>query len=311
MNEVAFTKIMSLYETHLQVKKLTSSSTISLYLYSVKVFFNFCKKYQKDLMLPQNWEIENIGKRELEAFLKHQIDYEHWQKNTLVTCVSGIKSFFNYLAESQHLPSNPIQHFKLPRNFSGICKKQYDIIQIKKLFQYKIVNSLKNLQQRLLLELIYGLGMSLKKIANIASVTPELDDGTVRFYFQNSGYQDYPFNKSAIKILKLYLKLLDEYADDRSSFWINKKGKILNTPQLQNLLNSYFESHDLAKISASELRDLSVQHFSEEGADVRSLQSLRKFKQLRRLQSISNSDFSHLQNILKNKHIRNSNLQEN
>ena len=75
-------------------------------------------------------------------------------------------------------------------------------------------------------------------------------------------------------------------------------------------LNKYFEAHDLPAINANELRDLSVQHFSQEGADVRSLQALRQFKQLRRLQSLNESDFSNLQKSFKQKHLRSSVLKE-
>jgi len=53
-----------------------------------------------------------------------------------------------------------------------------------------------------------------------------------------------------------------------------------------------------------------VQHFSQEGADIRSLQALRQFKQLRRLQSLNEPDFSHLQKSFKQKHLRNTVLKE-
>ena len=78
MNKDEYNRIICLYETHLQVKKLTSPGTIRLYLHSVEIFFMFCKKFQKDLLLPKNWQIADVGKRELEVFLQHQIDINHW-----------------------------------------------------------------------------------------------------------------------------------------------------------------------------------------------------------------------------------------
>jgi integrase/recombinase XerC len=232
-----------------------------------------------------------------------------WKRSTLVTCVSGVKGFLAYLTESQHISSNPVQHFKLPRDLSEIGQQRFDAKQINELFQYSTESSLKGYQQRLLLELIYGLGMSLTKIVNIKSATPELDEGRVRLYFQNSRYRDYPFSQPALNILKSYLKLIDSI-EGHNTFWINKNAKALSTTQLQNLLNKYFEAHDLPAINANELRDLSVQHFSQEGADIRSLQALRQFKQLRRLQSLNEPDFSHLQKSFKQKHLRSTVLKE-
>ena len=309
MNETELTKIMGLYESHLQVKKLSSSGTVRLYLHSVQVFIKYCNKFQQQLALPEQWEIADVGLRELESFLKHQIDIKHWKRSTLVTCVSGVKGFLAYLTESQHISSNPIQHFKLPRDLSEIGQQRFDVQQINQLFQYTTKASLSGYQQRLLMELIYGLGMSLAKIVNIKSAIPELDEGRVRLYFQNSRYRDYPFSQPALKVLKSYLKLIDSI-EGHNAFWINKNAKTLSSNQLQNLLNKYFETYDLPAINANELRDLSVQHFSQEGADVRSLQALRQFKQLRRLQSLNDSDFSHLQNSFKQKHLRSSVLKE-
>jgi len=305
MDEAEYTKIMGLYESHLQVKKLSSSGTVRLYLHSVQVFIKYCNKFQQQLALPEHWEIADVGLRELESFLKHQIDIKHWKRSTLVTCVSGVKGFLAYLTESQHISSNPIQHFKLPRDLSEIGQQRFDVQQINQLFQYTTKASLTGYQQRLLMELIYGLGMSLAKIVNIKSAIPELDEGRVRLYFQNSRYRDYPFSQPALKVLKSYLKLIDSI-EGHNAFWINKNAKTLSSNQLQNLLNKYFETYDLPAINANELRDLSVQHFSQEGADVRSLQALRQFKQLRRLQSLNDSDFSHLQNSFKQKHLRSS-----
>ena len=309
MDESEYTKIMGLYESHLQVKKLSSSGTVSLYVHSVQTFLRFCENYQQKLVLPEHWDIADVGLRELEAFLKYQIDIKHWKRSTLVTCVSGVKGFLNYLTESQLITSNPIQHFKLPRDLSEIGQQRFDIKQIDELFQYTTVENLQGYQQRLLMELIYGLGLSLVKIVNIKTAIPELDEGRVRLYFQNSRYRDYPFSQPALKVLKSYLKLIDSI-EGHTAFWINQNAKELSTTQLQNLLNKYFEIHDLPAINANELRDLSVLHFSQEGADIRSLQSLRQFKQLRRLQSLNNTDFSNLQKLFKRKHLRSSALKE-
>lgn len=304
MDKAELTKIMGLYQSHLQVKKLMSPATITLYLNSIKMFIRFCEKFHQQLVIPDEWKIENLGVRELEAFLQHHIDVLKWKRSTMVTCVSGIKGFYQYLAESENI-KNPIQHFKLPRNISEIGQYQIEINKINQLFLYAAENSLQGLQQRLLLEFIYGLGMSLAKLVKIKSAIPELDEGQVRLYFLNSKHRDIPFSPSSINILKSYLKMIDNI-DGHQVFWVNQKGKHLNAAQLQNLLKKYFVKHNLSPINANELRDLSVQHFSGEGADVRSLQTLRQLKQLRRLQSLKESNFGHLQNKFKNKHLRNS-----
>jgi len=303
MNKSELDKIMVLYKSHLQVKKLLAPGTISLYLSSIKMFVSFCEKFNKKLAIPEKWFIENLGVREIEAFMQHQMTVMNWKRSTMVTCISSIKNFYQYFAESENV-KNPIQHFKLPRNINDIGHRSIEISKINQLFELSFEDSIQGHQQRLLLEFIYGLGMSLAKIIKIISAIPELDQGQVRLYFQDSKYRDVPFSPDSINVMKSYLKLIDNLERDQF-FWINNKGKILTTAQLQNMLNRYFLQHNLPPISANELRDLSVQHFSGKGADVRSLQALRNVKQLRRLQSLKDSSFGDLQKKFEQKHLRN------
>ena len=303
MDKAELDKIMGLYKSHLQVKKLLAPDTIILYLSSIKMFVSFCEKFHKKLVIPDKWFIENLGIREIEAFMQHQMNVLNWKRSTMVTCISGIKIFYQYLSELENV-KNPIQHFKLPRNINEIGHLNIDISKINQLFELSFEDSLQGHQQRLLLEFIYGLGMSLAKIIKIRSAIPELDEGQVRLYFHDSKYRDVPFSPVSIKVLKTYLKLIDNIDGDKS-LWINKNGRILTSAQLQNMLNKYFAHHKLPPISANELRDLSVQHFSGKGADVRSLQALRHVKQLRRLQSLKDSSFGDLQKKFRLKHLRN------
>ncbi len=303
MDKAELDKIMGLYKSHLQVKKLLAPDTISLYLSSIKMFVSFCENFHKKLAIPDKWLIKNLGVREIEAFMQHQMNVLNWKRSTMVTCISSIKIFYQFLAESENV-KNPIQHFKLPRDINDIGQRSIEICKINQLFELSFENSLQGHQQRLLLEFIYGLGMSLAKITKIRSAIPELDEGQVRIYFQDSKYRDVPFSPVSIKVLKSYLKLIDNIDGDQS-FWINNKGRILTVAQLQNILNKYFVQHKLPPISANELRDLSVQHFSGKGADIRSLQALRHVKQLRRLQSLKDSSFVDLQKKIRQKHLRN------
>ena len=303
MDKAELNKIMGLYKSHLQVKKMLAPNTISLYLNSIKLFVSFCDSFKNKLAIPDKWLVEDLGVREIEAFMQHQLKELNWKRSTMVTCISGIKIFYQFLAESENT-KNPIQHFKFPRYTNNISEQNIKISKINQLFELSLENSLQGHQQRLLLEFIYGLGMSLAQINKIRSAIPELDEGQVRLYFQDTKYRDVPFSPVSINVLKSYLKMIDNVAGDQG-FWLNQKGKKLTTAQLQNILNKYFAKYKLPTISANELRDLSVQHFSGEGADIRSLQALRNVKQIRRLQSLKVNSFKDLQNKFKKTHLRN------
>ena len=150
MDKAELDKIMGLYKSHLQVKKLLAPDTISLYLSSIKSFVSFCEKFHQKLAIPDIWLIENLGVREIEAFIHHQMNVLNWKKSTMVTCISGIKIFYQYLAESENV-KNPIQHFKLPRDINEIDIRSIEISKINEIFELPLEVSLQGHQQRLLL----------------------------------------------------------------------------------------------------------------------------------------------------------------
>ena len=133
----------------------------------------------------------------------------------MVTCISGIKIFYQYLAEYENV-KNPIQHFKLQRDINEIGHRSIEISNINQLFELSFEDSLQGHQQRLLLEFLYGLAMSLAKIIKIRFAIPELDEGQVRLYFQDSKYRDVPFSPVSIKVVISYLKLSDNIDVDQS-----------------------------------------------------------------------------------------------
>ena len=57
--------------------------------------------------------------------------------------------------------------------------------------------------------------MSLAQINKIRSAIPELDEGQVRLYFQDTKYRDVPFSPVSIKVLKSYLKMIDNVAGNK------------------------------------------------------------------------------------------------
>ena len=78
MDKAELNKIMGLYKSHLQVKKMLAPNTVSLYLNSIKLFVSFCDNFKNKLALPDKWLIEQLGIREIEAFIHHQMNKQNW-----------------------------------------------------------------------------------------------------------------------------------------------------------------------------------------------------------------------------------------
>jgi Site-specific recombinase XerD len=89
---------------------MLAQNTISHYLSSIKLFVIFCDNFKNKLAIPDKWLLEDLGVREIEAFIQLHLNVLNWKRSTMVTCISGIKVFYQFLAVSKN-NKNPIQHF--------------------------------------------------------------------------------------------------------------------------------------------------------------------------------------------------------
>ncbi len=80
MDKAKHAKIMGLYKSHLQVKKLLSPDTVRLYLSSIKIFITFSENFHKNLAISDKELIKNLGIREIEAFMHHQMNVLQWKE---------------------------------------------------------------------------------------------------------------------------------------------------------------------------------------------------------------------------------------
>ncbi len=298
-------KIINQYQLHLQVEKLMSPGTVLIYINAAQTFLEYCILNYEKLALPNTWNIKELGKRELEYFLQHQIEMEQWQHSTVVTNLSGIRSFYDFMYETKYIANDPFKNFTLPRKLTELKTINIRIDQIKLLFKNTIPTTFLGIQEQLMLEFSYGLGLSILQIINITDTETDKEKQTLKLKFSNKTTNEYPLSLNAVEIIDNYMNRLNDI-NAKTKFWVNQNSKPLSENQLQKILANYLLKNDLPALSAQELKDLSSLHFSKEGADMRSIQSLRGSKSLRRLQSLKSKNFNHLQEMFKKSHIRNN-----
>jgi len=282
-------ELIQQYLAHMQASKGTATTTLKTYKHAILYFFKFCSHHQEEMYLPETWQISDISVRELEYFLREHLFQRGWKEDTLVTYVSALRSFYYFLLESHQIDNFPFPNFKLKRHLREIHLSQISREEMQKLFEMAIPDTFEGIRNRLLLELAYGLGIPLKQLALIRKITPSSKTILVDFEEKN---ETFPIATKAMKLLQSYQ---EQSPENPPTFWRHKNGIAMKYKDIEDALKKELSPIEMLKQRPSLLRELSAQHFSESGADIRSLQKFREVKYLRRMQSFKHKNFSDLQ----------------
>ncbi|MBF0286547.1 MAG: tyrosine-type recombinase/integrase [SAR324 cluster bacterium] len=307
MDQYELEAIISQYRVYLQVEKGLQPGTYTVYLSAVQYFVSFCTEYHDQLFLPDQWQLSDLGIRELEFFLREHLKSRKWKTNTVISYLNSVRSFFRFLHEKQFIKKNPIRHFTMKQQMQELIFSNISEEEIRQLFQKPVEQTFDGYLNRLLLEMFYGLGITPSKLVKIDFVELDKENGKIKI---TSGKQIriLPIALPAIEVLKHYLMkrriILEQTKSQVSAFLINHGGKKLTRKKVGEILKKELEGIGLIGERVHILRNLSTKHFADHGADVRSLQKHRDMKRLSTLEAFKNETFDTVLQQFKKLHIR-------
>ena len=294
------------FSDYLQAEKIFSESTTVLYTTILERFFKYCCEHQFELFLPDNWHWNDIRVRDLEAFLISNKDVKSKNHDTCVTYLSGIRSFYKYLQEKGIVEMNPYQHFVLSRHHHEMILIEDPEGAIREHFNKIKTDEFLGARNRLLLELVFGHALTAKQIASMTNIQIN-QNYNILIDFQDNQNIEYPASREFCELLNNYLKFLEALMDKNEflNFWIDDRGNPMKPMTISRQVNKTLKIIGLGEMNFRLIREWSSQKFAEAGADIRSIQNMRKVKGIRRLKSLYKNDFLDLQRRFNGNHCRN------
>lgn len=238
---------------HWMTQKRYAKSTISDYKSCLSVFFRYFA--EKD--------IYTLGVKDIESFNYNFIIANHYSEKTQNQYISAIKTFYikmyNINHEIEHI-ERPISGRKLPRIIAKDDVK-------------KILRGTKNLKHRVVLSLIYSLGLRKSELINLKIRDVNFTRNTVDI-INSKGKRDrvLPLPASIVPMLMQYL---DYY--DPSVYFVEgrKKGSQYSETSVSNIFKKNVErvikNHNFTPHS---FRHSYATHLLDSGVDLRYIQEL-------------------------------------
>ncbi len=196
--------------------------------------------------------------------------------STLLRELASLKSFYGYLVQCGKLNENPAMNIKPPK----IEKKLPYVLtpgEIERLLEQPVPADLKGFRDKAMLELLYATGIRVTEMVELDVADVNLDMGFI--HCSHEGRERIiPIGKMCTGALSEYMAnarpLLIKNRGEQALF-LNMLGRRMTRQGFWKLLKQYVDSAGItATITPHTLRHSFAAHLLENGADLRSLQSM-------------------------------------
>ena len=248
----------------------------------------------------------NIEKKSVEEFL-----YQEAKKKTATTQarrLSGLKSFFNYLIFESYRENNPADLFEAPK----LGRKLPEVLTVKEIEQLLEQIDLSHPQghrNRAIIETLYGSGLRVSELVELTLSNVFFKENIIRVFGKGGKHRLVPMGAYAKKYLEIYideiraLQKIDSKSED--VVFLNRNGKKLTRMMIFTIIKALLPKANIKKnISPHSFRHSFATHLLENGADLRTIQSLLGHESITTTEIYTHLDTKHLKKALERYHPR-------
>ena len=248
----------------------------------------------------------NIEKKSIEEFL-----YQEAKKKTATTQarrLSGLKSFFNYLIFESYRENNPADLFEAPK----LGRKLPEVLTVKEIEQLLEQIDLSHPQghrNRAIIETLYGSGLRVSELVELTLSNVFFKENIIRVFGKGGKHRLVPMGAYAKKYLEIYideiraLQKIDSKSED--VVFLNRNGKKLTRMMIFTIIKALLPKANIKKnISPHSFRHSFATHLLENGADLRTIQSLLGHESITTTEIYTHLDTKHLKKALERYHPR-------
>jgi len=290
-------KQIKLFLDFLQNDKKLSNNTLQSYKRDIMQYYSYVESNRINYAKVDNSIIKKYLKN-LEEMGK--------KTSTISRNLASIRSFYQFLLRTRKVKNDPTDGIQSPK----IEKKAPSILSSKEiellLCQPKDVD-IKGTRDKAMLEFAYATGMRVTEIISLDIDDVEVEEGIVTC--KNEAKQrNIPLGTLSLKALKEYISearpVLIKDENERSLF-VNVNGKRLTRQGFWKIVKYYKEqAHITKEITPHVLRHSFATHLLQNGADLKSIQTMLGHSDISSTQVYMQFQDENLKNIYRKAHPR-------
>lgn len=251
-----------------EYEKGLSPNTLKSYNYEINLY----QSYLKDKL--NIIDIEKVSKKDIESYLKYCYSKDEDSK-TISHKITTIYNLHNYLLREKAVKNNEAEFIDRPK-LAKHLPYTLTVSEIDKLLDIPLVTVF-DYRDKAMLELMYGTGLRVSELVSLTVYDIDFYNAFLRIKGKGSKERIVPINSASLKYLKLYLDkrylLLKKKTSDE--LFLNARGEgISRQGFFKNLKRILAKKGMPTNISPHSLRHSFATHLIENGADLRSVQTM-------------------------------------
>ncbi|MGN1311255.1 MAG: site-specific tyrosine recombinase XerD [Clostridia bacterium] len=276
-----------------------------------KLSDNTFQSYKRDILQYQNYiDSNNIdyikaSEKDVKNYLTY-LDSLNKKPTTISRHLASIRLFYQYLLKNQKVKEDPTAHVQAPK----IDKKAPSILTSEEvtllLNQPKNVD-LKGIRDKAMLEFAYATGMRVTEIISLNIEDVNLEEGVVNCKSRTKT-RTIPLGKISLNALKEYVDNVRNVLikdENEKALFVNINGKRLTRQGVWKIVKFYKEqAHITKEITPHVLRHSFATHLLQNGADLKSIQTMLGHSDISSTQVYMQFQDESLKNIYRKAHPR-------
>lgn len=251
-----------------EYEKGLSANTLKSYNYEINLYQTYLEDKFSII------DIEKVSKEDIESYLKYCYSKNEDSK-TISHKITTIYNFHNYLLREKVIKDNQAEFIDRPK-LAKHLPYTLTVKEIDKLLDIALVTVF-DYRDKAMLELMYGTGLRVSELVSLTVYDVDFYNAFLRIKGKGSKERIVPINNASLKYLKLYLDrrclLLKKKTNDE--LFLNARGEgISRQGFFKNLKKILAKKGMPTNISPHSLRHSFATHLIENGADLRSVQTM-------------------------------------
>jgi integrase/recombinase XerD len=259
------------YKSYLKLEKGLSENSIQAYESDLGKLIIFLDEigFKEDL--------DKVDAMLLHNFVKW-VNASGLNERSQSRIISGIRSFYKYLAIEERVSIDPALTLDSPR----IGRKLPDVLTVNEidlLFSKIDLSKPEGRRNRAMLEVLYSCGLRVSELLHLRMSDLYIDEGFVRIIGKGNRERIIPISSTALKEINLYMpdrnSMLNIDKEHVDVLFLNRRGKRLTRVMIFTIIRQLTEKAGIKKrVSPHTFRHSFATHLVNGGADLRAVQEM-------------------------------------
>jgi len=288
---------------YLRIERGLSGHSLEAYIRDIRKLAT----YLTPLQIP----VLDVKENQILDFLKdlHSLGIE---ASTQSRCLSGIRSFFQYLVFEGKIPMDPTVHIKSPQKGRKLPDTlSFDEINL--ILEANDMSTNEGVRNRTMLEFLYGAGLRVSELVGLKLTDVYIENGFIKVCGKGDKERLVPSGRDAFTYLKLYLAHIRPQIPVKKSavnyVFLNRRGSPLSRVMVFIICKDLAQKAGIQKtISPHTFRHSFATHLIEGGADLRAVQEMLGHESILTTEIYTHLDRAYLSQMVRDFHPLNKKL---